>query len=346
MINNVFEKISISPGDSDIDRAKKIIWYAFFGSIAILFIISWLIFVVLTFTSDKVTVPNLEKENIYSALKKLSDRKLISNVDPRYSEKYPEGYVYGQNPLPGTNVKIGRTIRFNVSLGSQKKALTDFKGSSLFDVIGYISEINSIYKSNINSYKVEFEYNDTIEKGKVIKQEPAGGIPIINVTSLKLWISKGKKTNIIDKLSNYSNRKIDDVTKELNEAEIQYNFKYKYVDNKNDDMTIISQNINAGTPVKDIIANKQIVTLEINKYKVINENNITGTYLLDLPKKPLNYVCEVKVKDKLGNDITLVRLETQGGYAIPVPYSSVNKQKLFIFIDNELFKEEEITDKK
>ena len=40
IVQNIISKIMISSRDSDTDRAQKIIWYAFFGSIILLFIVS------------------------------------------------------------------------------------------------------------------------------------------------------------------------------------------------------------------------------------------------------------------------------------------------------------------
>jgi serine/threonine-protein kinase len=138
--NNFLSKVLIQPNDLEVVKAKKIIWYAFFGSIGIIIIISWLIFVTFTFTANNVKVPNLKNDSIYVAIGKLSDKYLVADANPKYSEIYNEGTVFDQNPKPGSIVKKGRLVSFSVSLGQPQTSLPDFRGLTLFELVDYFEE--------------------------------------------------------------------------------------------------------------------------------------------------------------------------------------------------------------
>ena len=193
LLKKITSTIIIKPDDSETDRAKKLIWYAFFGSIVALFVVSWIIFVLLTFNNDTVKVPNIEKENIYVALKKLSERRLVANVSPKYSDNYGEGVVFSQNPMAGLYVKKGRVINFSVSLGDLSFALKDFRGFFLAEFYQFLKETYPNGKTPFKVIPAIYEFSDTIEKGKIIRQIPEDGTPIKNVKEIKLWVSNGIK---------------------------------------------------------------------------------------------------------------------------------------------------------
>ncbi|OHD13309.1 MAG: hypothetical protein A2086_02800 [Spirochaetes bacterium GWD1_27_9] len=344
----VFKKflanIVINTEDSDIDRAKKIIWYVFFGSIGVLILVSWIIFVTLTFTTDIVKVPNIEKDNIYVALKKLSERKLVANVSPKFSEMYSEGTVFTQSPIQGSIVKVGRRVSFSVSLGSQKKALQDFRGYSIMEFWEFLSKE---YPDNKIPYKIEtplYEFNEKVEKGKIIRQEPKDGTQTKNVKTLKLWVSNGKKEGNPKTLKSYIGQKIDAASKEIAGFELNYNYVFNIVKEQNKDMVITEQSIGEGAIIDDVIKEGKVLTFTVNKYFIIENEKITSTYLLDLPKKPINYKVEIKLKSTDGVEKTIYELKTKGGISVPVPYSTKINAKLTVYIDGGLYKELVMTD--
>ena len=120
---------------------------------------------------------------IYEAIKKLSDKKLVTNVITKYTDEAGAGIVYMQSPNQGSVVKRGRVVVLNVSLGPIKSELPDFVKSDLFDVEDYL---NKEFPSGGISFKIEdpvYEFNEEVEKGKILDQEPKSGLPISVVNS-------------------------------------------------------------------------------------------------------------------------------------------------------------------
>jgi beta-lactam-binding protein with PASTA domain len=227
ILQNILSAVVISPSDSDSDRALKIIWYAFFGSIIVLVIISWLLFVMLTFTNENVKVPYIENDTLYTALGKLSDRGLVANAAPKYTDEYDTGVVYRQSPNQGSIVKQGRTVTFNVSLGPRKSALPDFRGFTRFELMDYLNETYPDIEELPYDFNAPlYEFNDEIEKGRIIKQEPPESTPIQNVKKVTFWFSNGPADYSAPVLANYVGRNLDEVSEELAELEIYYGYDF------------------------------------------------------------------------------------------------------------------------
>src|SRR4030043_2221732 len=94
IIQKVINYILIKPDDSEEEKAKKINLYYFIGSPILLIIISSIIFIIFTSSSDKVKVPMIKGDNIYDAIKKLSDKKLVTSVITKYTDEADAGVVY------------------------------------------------------------------------------------------------------------------------------------------------------------------------------------------------------------------------------------------------------------
>ncbi|MCK4799313.1 MAG: PASTA domain-containing protein, partial [Spirochaetes bacterium] len=333
----IFQKIIstllIKQTDPEIDKAKKIIWYSFFCSIILLFFFSWIIFIILTSSTYSVKVPMIEGDNIYIALKKIYKQRLVSHVIPKYSDTQELGAVYNQEPKQGGTVKKGRVISFNVSLGPQNLALPDFRGFTLFELEEYLEKQ---YPSSEIPFEIEnpiYEFNNEVEKGRIFKQIPEDGVPVYNVNKLQYWISNGTKDISAKVIKNYIGRNIEEVSKELANLEIFYTYEYELVNKKSKDMIIIDQSIGEGKLIDEIIEESKILVLKVNKYEYIDGDKIKGTYLLDIPKKPLSYLLEVKIKSGNSKPKLILKKQTKGGVSIPIPYAGKKNAKLLVYYD-------------
>ncbi|HPO49478.1 MAG TPA: PASTA domain-containing protein [Spirochaetota bacterium] len=344
ILKGIVFKIIPSPNDSDADTAKKIIWYAFFGCILALFIVSWLIFLALTFSTETVKVPNIENENIYKALQKLSEKRLVANVNPKYSENLKEGIVFSQTPRPGAYVKKGRIINFSVSLGNISMALKDFRGYSTPEFYEFIKLEYPDGKIPFLIEESVYEFSDTVEKGKIIKQNPEDGTPIKNVTKLSLVISNGPKDKDYKVLPKFVGKKIDDLTNDLVKLEILYTFKYNLVRYKKEDGVVSAQSIAENAIVEDLIKGNKILELTVNKYFFMGKDKITSTYNIEIPKKPIPFLLEIKSVNIDSSEKKIISLKMKGGVDFPVPYSIAAFSKINVYINGALFKAVDLTE--
>ena len=278
-------------------------------------------------------------QNIYIALKKLSEKRLVANANPKYSEIYKEGVVFSQSPISGTYVKKGRIINFSVSLGNMKMSLKDFRGVSLPEFYEFLK---IEYPNEKFPYKIAtfvYEFSDTIEKGKIFKQEPVDGTPIKNVTELKLWVSNGIKDKEYKVLPKFIGKKAGDVTTDLANCELLYTFKYNLVKFKKDDEIITEQSIGENAIIDDIVKENKILELTINKYFEIEKEKITGTFTLEIPKKPIPFLIDVRGIGGEKIEKSLLKLKMKGGVLFPIPYSLKLHTKLNVYINGTLYKE-------
>lgn len=339
IIQKVINFILIKPDDSEDEKAKKINLYYFIGSPILLIILSSVIFIIFTSSNDSVKVPMIKGDNIYEAIKKLSDKKLVTSVITKYTNEADPGIVYMQSPNQGSVVKRGRVVVLNVSLGPIKSELPDFVRSTLFDVEDYLSKE---YPSGNIPFKIEspvYEFNEEVEKGKIFKQEPISGLPISEVKKLKFWISNGQKDESVKLIKNYIGRNIEEVSIDLAELEIYYTFDFEFVKEKQNDMIVTAQSISEGVIVDELMEEGKKLILKVNKYIEIDKNKIKGTYPLDLPGKPIPYQVEVKIKEGSSKGKSILKVKTKGGVTIPVVYSGTIESSLMVFFDNTLQKE-------
>lgn len=340
VLEKIISTILITPDDSETDKAKKIIWYAFFGSIILIFIVSWIIFVLFTFTTEIVKVPNIEGNYLYKAIEKLSEKKLIPNFSAKYSTIYPEGIVFNQSPPPGSTIKMGRVVHLTVSLGDNSKALPDFRGYTLFDLADFLDKTYPNGKIPYQFEPIIYEFNNSVEKGRVIKQEPLDGTPLKEVKKIKLWISNSIKDETEKTLPNFVGQKINEIYKKIEKYEILYTLDFKITNKKEENMLIIGQSIGEGALISELIEETKPVVFYTNIYKELHSEKIEGFISISLPKKPLPFDFEVKIKKlKDANERSIIKIKTKGGVDFPIPYYDKENTKLYIYYNQKLEKE-------
>jgi beta-lactam-binding protein with PASTA domain len=339
LLQNIASSIFINPDDSDKEKAKKINLYYFIGSPILLVIISYIIFIVFTTANNNVKVPMVKNDNIYQAIKKLSDKKLVTSVITKYTNDAEAGIVYSQSPKQGSIVRRGRIVVLNVSLGHVRSELPDFVKSNLFDVEDFL---NTKFTTGDVPFKIEtpvYEFNDKFERDRIFKQEPEPGVPIYSVKNLKFWVSNGPREENTRVIKNYVGQNIEDVSKELADLEIIYSFEYDIINDRSKDMLVIAQSINEGKIVDELIEEGKILILKVNKFQAVNNDKIKGTYPLDVPEKPIPYDVEVKLQNGASKEKSIFKISTKGGATFPVVYSGAKESKLLIYYDKKLQKE-------
>jgi len=105
-------------------------------------------------------------------------------VQRTYDAKVAKGYVIGTTPPAGTRLKAGSQVTIIVSEGIETKPVPS--------VIGKPSaEAQATIKAAGFLVKVVEEYSATVAKGKVISQNPDGGVSIDAGSTVTIVVSKG-----------------------------------------------------------------------------------------------------------------------------------------------------------
>ena len=143
-------------------------------------------------TSAQVTVENVTGKSATEAQKILEDLGLKVKFAYETSDTVAEGNVISQDVQGGTTVSSGTQIQLTVS-GTAPASDTDT--IPVPDVLGALEAdaTATLTRSGFTVTKAD-GYSDTIEKGKVISQNPVGGSRAASGSTVTIVISQGPDT--------------------------------------------------------------------------------------------------------------------------------------------------------
>ncbi len=134
-------------------------------------------------------VPTVTGLQEVTAVNVAKTSNLVPLVTNQYSDDTAVGMVAAQSPSPQSQVKAGDTLVIVVSKGKAPATaeVPNVKGKSQSDAESAIEKAGFTFTTT----KV---YYDSVAKGKVITQEPAGGSSATKGTKVQIVVSLGKGT--------------------------------------------------------------------------------------------------------------------------------------------------------
>ncbi|MDR2654713.1 MAG: Stk1 family PASTA domain-containing Ser/Thr kinase [Oscillospiraceae bacterium] len=135
-------------------------------------------------------------------------------VEQQKSKEYSEGKIYKQDPEPGKEVKDGSEVRVWVSTGIDRLSVPEL--SNLAE-----NDARTILR-NMNLYNVasQSEFSESVEEGKVIRTDPAFGVPVEESSRITLYVSKGPEIHKV-KVPDLADLMEDAVREKLAESKLQ-----------------------------------------------------------------------------------------------------------------------------
>ncbi len=139
-----------------------------------------------TTAAEKVSMPDVVGIHVDDVRKTLAAVGLVAELEYEESDSYDAGVVIGANVDRGTEVEIGSTIVITVSAGVQGIEVPSVTGMSF-------EEANSqLVSSGFLVNKAE-DYSATVERGKVISQNPSEGNKAPRGSVITITVSKGEE---------------------------------------------------------------------------------------------------------------------------------------------------------
>ncbi|MDE6699436.1 MAG: Stk1 family PASTA domain-containing Ser/Thr kinase, partial [Acetatifactor sp.] len=136
--------------------------------------------------TDTVDMPNVKGMNLEDARNTLTSIGILTEVEYQESDTIDEGVVISTSVNAGEAVETGSTVTLYVSAGSQ--------GVEVWEVTGYTFEEASNRLTGLGFLVNKAEaYSDTIEKGLIITQSPAGGTKAPKGSVITVTVSLGKE---------------------------------------------------------------------------------------------------------------------------------------------------------
>lgn len=247
-------------------------------------------------SNKEVEVPNIQNkliDEVKDEIKALGLTIEISGTQPSDKE---ENTILSVNPSIGTKVKKGSIISVVVSSGEEQVEMPDLRNYE-------ISSIKQALESRgLTNYEIIEEYNDSVEKGYIIKQNPEAKTTIGKNTNIVITISKGPEIkfiyvdNVVGKTLDYAKEKLSGLNIIVNE---------KVVNDKSEDGVVLEQSI-SDTKVQE----GTNITLTIGKFeeKQIDVVSVVGEKLEKAKEKlaGLNVIVnEIETNNKEQDGIVL-----------------------------------------
>ena len=137
---------------------------------------------------EGVVIPNVNNMTLDEAEKELRKLGLGIKLDEEYNADIEKNRVVYQMPEAGNNAKEGDVITIVLSKGPNHSSVPNIVGKSL-------SEAENILKENkLSLGNIKYEYNNTFEKGIVIRQSPKSGTEIGSEGSkIDVVVSQGQE---------------------------------------------------------------------------------------------------------------------------------------------------------
>ena len=203
-----------------------------------------------------VEVPQLMGEN-YNSLPQYPDLR-IQVLEEVFDENSVAGTVIRQDPAQGTLVEPGSMVFVTVSLGAEPKVGVM---SDLTDYPQVFAEANLNQMDMGLKIRIEQEYSDVIEEGKVTRTEPVADTTLSEGQEIVLYISLGReiKTGFMPNIVDIDE---DLAVRTLKNQNLDLDIKIEQIfDSKIDEGNVIKTNPEKGDPLKT----GQTVTLYISK---------------------------------------------------------------------------------
>lgn len=140
------------------------------------------------------------------------DGLTLTAIAEEYSESVPAGSILATDPVPGDGIRPGGTVEAVVSLGPERYAVPDVRGSTPTEATEAIVAAGLATGGRVEAF------DDTVPSGQVARTDPAIGDPVPPDTPIDLVISKGPEPV---ELPDITGKKQSVAIKRLEEAGLQ-----------------------------------------------------------------------------------------------------------------------------
>jgi beta-lactam-binding protein with PASTA domain len=141
---------------------------------------------VISLGSQMVTVPHLEGLTQAAATTAITGTKLeVETVTQQNSNTVAKGNVISQDPVSGSSVAQGSTVKLLISSGPQMVAMPNV------EVLTQAAATTAVTGAKLTVGAVTQQTSNTVAPGSIISQDPASGSSVAEGSSVNLVISSG-----------------------------------------------------------------------------------------------------------------------------------------------------------
>jgi serine/threonine-protein kinase len=142
----------------------------------------------MAFVGRNVVVPEITGRGVEEAREILGNQGLRLQVEgERHSEREPAGVIFYQQPLTGTTLKKGRTVRVVVSLGIRTRRIPRLAGTEFEEAV------TRLQADGMRMGSVTWIHSLEVPENRVVAQEPEGGLRAARSDRVDLLVSLGPR---------------------------------------------------------------------------------------------------------------------------------------------------------
>lgn len=236
---------------------------------------------------QQVKIPKIVGTNFNDAKKELEALGLKLETERTENSDKPDGEILSSNPVVDTMIQKGSIVKVIISSGEEKVIVPNLRDYE-----------ENVIKQYLDSkgfrYELNYEFNDNIEKGYYISQEPKAGTEINKDDVIYVTISKGPEVKLV-KVKNYIGYNVKDAKADLESKKFIVNIIEEETDRQSEDGKVIDQ------PVKDIeVKEGTTVDLYVGKYvepiiditQLISEGMLLSDAIVTLESNKIKYTVD------------------------------------------------------
>lgn len=258
-------------------------------------VIAVLLLVIAVFTTifiggnevKQVKVPNIIGKSFDEAKKEIEALGLKLEREKTENSDKPDGEILRSDPAADTMINKGSIIKVVVSGGVEKVTVPNLRDYEENVIKQYLD-------SKGLKYEINYEFNDNVEKGYYVSQDPKAGTEIAKEDTIYVTISKGPEVKLV-KVKNYIGYNINDAKADLESQKFIVNIMEQETDRQSEDGKVLEQ------PVKDIeVKEGTTIELYVGKYvepttditQFISEGMLLSDAIVALDSNNIKYTVE------------------------------------------------------
>ncbi|NLY43576.1 MAG: Stk1 family PASTA domain-containing Ser/Thr kinase [Clostridiaceae bacterium] len=274
-------------------------------------------------------VPNLIGKDFDTIKSIYNDPEKITVVEVRqeFNDEVEKGKIISQDPSPNTMIKYPQTIEVVVSKGPKTVKVPDLTNKE------YRQAEIELERKDL-SYRVTYEYHDTIPEGIVIRHIPEAGVEVKVGETVHLFVSQGREIKMV-KVDNYVGKTEDEAKRMIGQAGLVVGDITTEV-NERPKGTVISQSIPAGQEVEE----KTVIDLVVSEGKPTDEKE---RYInINLPQDRETVRVRVDTISAQGSKTVYDQVHSKDDSPVTVKLTGRGTITVQVYFDGELKAEDTI----
>lgn len=144
--------------------------------------------IVISSGKEMTSVPNVVNYEDSQATTLLEEAGLKVTHGYAYDDNVEKDHVISSDPVAGTEVEEGSTVKIIISNGKEQKKVVvpTLEGMSEADAAAKLTELNLVGAPT-------YEYSDTVKEGQVISQDPVVNTEVDEQSTVSYVVSKGQE---------------------------------------------------------------------------------------------------------------------------------------------------------